>query len=141
VAALRFFKRRRRAAKSTNPDPPVPPLHGGDSLTYGRVEQHQKRQNGIHSPSPISGDSAGGNVTRGPPPPAQQNFPPPPPSYARDDAHRHDAWSPAGSQQHAGIVAEKKNGEDDTPIQALFLAPAMGGLSKPRSEGNPKHTR
>ncbi|CAM9304267.1 unnamed protein product, partial [Ectocarpus sp. 8 AP-2014] len=47
VAALGFFLRRRRAANSTDPDPPAPPSYGGDSLENGRVEQHQQRQNDI----------------------------------------------------------------------------------------------
>ncbi|CBJ27854.1 conserved unknown protein [Ectocarpus siliculosus] len=141
VAALGFFLRRRRAAKSTDPDPPAPASYGADSLEYGRVEQHQQRQNDIHSSSPIMGDSTGGNVTRGLPPPAQQSSPPPPPSYVHNDAHRHDARPPAASQHHAVIAAEKTFGGDDTPVQSLSTAPAMGALPKPSSEGKSKSTR
>ncbi|CAM9849968.1 unnamed protein product [Ectocarpus sp. 6 AP-2014] len=141
VAALGFFLRRRRAAKSTDPDPLAPASYGADSLECGRVKQHQQRQNDIHSSSPIMGDSTGGNVTRGPPPPAQQSSPPPPPSYVHNDAHRHDARPPAASQHQAVIAAETTFGGDDTPVQSLSTAPAMGALPKPSSEGKSKSTR
>ncbi|CAM9265476.1 unnamed protein product, partial [Ectocarpus sp. 8 AP-2014] len=144
LAALGFFLHRRRAAKSTDPDPPAPPSNGWDNLEHGRGEQHQQRQQDLHPSSPIIAGSAGGNVTRGPPPPAQemfQSFAPPPPSYAHDNAHRHDAWPVSASQQHAVIAAETTLGEDGTTIQSLFPAPPVGALPKPSSEGKPERTR
>ncbi|CAM9718817.1 unnamed protein product, partial [Ectocarpus sp. 8 AP-2014] len=153
LAALGFFLRRRRVAKSTGPDPPAPPYYGGDSMKHGLSEQHQQRQQDMHSSSPIITGSAGGNATRGPPPPTQQDSPSPPPPNAGDGAHQRDARPlspkmhdsgthqrdarpPAASQQHAAVVGETTFGEDGTPIQSLFPAPPVGAL--PKSEGNPR---
>ncbi|CAN0344297.1 unnamed protein product [Ectocarpus sp. 12 AP-2014] len=82
LAALGFFLRRQLAAKSTGPDPPAPPSNIGDSLEHGRGEQHQKRQQDVHSSPPMIAGSAGGNGSRGPPPATQNNCPPPPTPYA-----------------------------------------------------------
>ncbi|CBJ30846.1 similar to CG1848-PA, isoform A/ leucine rich repeat protein [Ectocarpus siliculosus] len=153
LAALGFFLRRRRVAKSTGPDPSAPRYYAGESLKHGLGEQHQQRQQDMHSSSPIITGSAGGNATRGPPPPTQQDSPPPPPPNAHDGAdqrdarplspnmhdrgtHQRDARPPAASQQHAAVVAETTFGEDCTPIQSLFPAPPVGAL--PKSEENPR---
>ncbi|CAM9404226.1 unnamed protein product [Ectocarpus sp. 12 AP-2014] len=159
LAALGFFLRRRRAAKSMDPEPSTPPSHGGESLEHGRGGTHQQQPQDIHSSSAIIVGFAGGNVARGPAPPTQQDSPPPPAPYAHDGAHqrdalpppsphRHDggtdhrdAWPPAACQQNAVIAAETKFGEDGTPVQSLFPAPPVGSLPKHSSERNPKRTR
>ncbi|CAN0080537.1 unnamed protein product, partial [Ectocarpus sp. 12 AP-2014] len=133
LAALGFFLRRQLAAKSTGPDPPAPPSNIGDSLEHGRGEQHQKRQQDVHSSPPMIAGSAGGNGSRGPPPATQNNCPPPPTPHD-GGTHQRGAWPPAARQQHAAVAAETTFGEDGTPTPSLFPALPVGALPKHSSE-------